>query len=298
MTTRLPPLNALRVFEAAGRHMSFRLAAQELRVTPGAVSQQIRVLELHLGVPLFERLPKGIRLSPYGEKLLPAALRALQVLSDAMDQLRSAKSVIQVTVAPTLCTRWLMPLLGRFYDRCPNVEVRIDATTQVIDLASNPFDVAIRYLALPPSNLECGLMFADTVFPVCSPGVAERLRGDPRRLAEVKLLAWSSHDHWTGWLREARLPGRAVFDRVQFSHLMLALDGAQAGQGIALCCAPLVRNELESGRLVRPFETSFETGFSYYVAARREALRSDLVRSFMTWVLTESKLEPQAARRS
>jgi LysR family glycine cleavage system transcriptional activator len=287
--TRLPRLNALRAFECAGRHLSFRLAAEELRVTAGAISQQIRMLEADLGVPLFERLPRGVRLTSFGERLLPATMRAMKMLADTTEQVRSTKNVLQVTVAPTLCTRWLVPRLGRFYDRHPYVEVRIDATTSVVDFATATFDVAIRFLASPTRNLKHEMMFADDIFPVCSPSLARALDGDPLRLKDCRLLSWTTHDRWSDWLNEAGVDVPMRPDRLQFSHLMLALDAAIAGQGVALTSAPLVQYDLESGRLVRPFKPVFRTGFAYYVAARPETLELEHVHAFVNWVTAEAR---------
>jgi LysR family transcriptional regulator, glycine cleavage system transcriptional activator len=278
----------MRVFECAARHLNLRRAAVELCVTPGAVSQQIRNLEASLGVALFERFPKGMRLTPSGQQLYPVVVRAMRSLGDAVERLRSPRQVVQVTVAPTLCTRWVVPRLGRFYERYPDIEVRIDASTTVADLPNETFDVAVRYARGPIGNLHYAPMFADEVVPVCTAVVAERLESGPHALCRAKLLCWSTHDHWPAWISARRLGSYDQFDRVYFSHLMLALDAALAGQGVALSSLRLVEHDLQQRRLVCIFGEPVPTGFSYFIAARAEAMMLPHVRAFAEWMLAEA----------
>ena len=145
MIKRLPPLNFVKVFECSARHLNLRRAAEELGVTPGAVSQQIRALEMNLGMPLFERLHKKLRLTAAGQELYATSNQVLQLLQATVDRLPSPRQMVRITAAPTLCTRWLVPRLSTFYERHPNVGVLIDASIQYVNLADEPFDVAIRH---------------------------------------------------------------------------------------------------------------------------------------------------------
>lgn len=286
MSPRVPPLGAMRVFECVARHLNLRRAASELCVTPGAVSQQIRALEAALGVMLFERLPKGMRLSSAGERFYPVVARSMRSLEDAVARLRSPYPVVYVTVAPTLCTRWVVPRLGRFYGHYPEIEVRIDASAVVADLPNEPFDVAIRYARAPRPNLHHQALFADNVVPVCTAAVAKTV--EDAGLRGSKLLCWSSHDHWPAFLAASVGAGHEHFDRVYFSHLMLALDAASAGQGVALSSPRLVDHELAQQRLVRLGDQPLSTGFSYFVAARPEAMTLPHVRAFADWIVEEA----------
>ncbi|HEX2511977.1 MAG TPA: LysR substrate-binding domain-containing protein [Xanthobacteraceae bacterium] len=287
-SSRLPPLGSIRVFECAARHLNLRRAAHELCVTPGAVSQQIRTLEAGLGVALFERFPKGLRLTPSGQQLYPVAAQAMRSIQDAMERLRSPRRIVHVTVAPTLCTRWVVPRLGRFYEHHPDIEVRIDASTAVADLPNEAFDVAIRYARRPIGNLHHERIFADDVVPVCAAAVAEALAPVPQNLRRAKLLCWSTHDHWPSWISARGFGAYNEFDRVYFSHLMLALDAALAGQGVALSSLRLVRHDLAQRRLVRIFGEPVPTGFSYFLAARPEAMALPHVRAFADWIVAEA----------
>lgn len=289
MPRATPPFNSLRVFEAVARHLSFRRAAGELHVTPGAVSQQIHLLEEYLGIALFERLPRAIKLTPRGQQYLPAITQSLQLIVEATARLRSDREVIEVSIAPSLCTRWLIPRLGRFCEEFPHYEVRIDAASRLIDIRDGSFDLAIRYTAHKDQGLHYEQLFTDDAFPVCSLAMANELRGNPRKLAQTKLLHWSTHDQWQKWFHAA---GLRTLDRSKslfFSHLMLALDAAIAGQGVALSSMPLVRFDLEAGRLVKPFGPVVSTGYGYFVVTREGALRAPKVRAFVDWISFESR---------
>lgn len=290
MTSRVPPLNALRVFESAARHLSLRQAAAELSVTPGAVSQQLRLLEASIGAPLFERLPRGLRLTPAGQQLAPAASQAMRLLEDTVERLRVSRPVVRFSGAPTLCTRWLVPRLGGFFERHPGMELQIDASQRLIDLASEPFDVVIRHghgRETSPA-LERRLLFADDVIAVCAPEVAAAIGDRPENLGRAKLLCWSTQDHWPRWLRAKGLEAFEAADRASFSLLMLVLDAALAGQGFAVTSPRLVAPDLARGRLVSVFGPAVATGYSYYAIARPEALAKPHVRAFVDWVLEQA----------
>jgi LysR family glycine cleavage system transcriptional activator len=289
MARRLPSLNSLRAFECAGRFLSFKRAAEELHVTSSAVSQQIRTLENELGLPLFERTSKGLALTPSGHRLLTATTRALAAVSDAIQELRSDRQLIQLSAAPTFCTKWLVPRLGRFSEKHPHIELRIDATDRITNLTNGSSDLAVRYAARVDASLQHELLFLDEVFPVCSPDLADVLGSDPDNLRKTKLLHWSTYSRWERWFEATQLGSMKGTEGIYFSHLLLALDAAISGQGVALASMDLTRYDLEAGRLVRPFPNSVKTGYSYYLIARPEAAKMKPVRAFIEWAVQEAR---------
>lgn len=282
MIKRLPPLNFVKVFECSARHLNLHRAAEELGVTPGAVSQQIRALETNLGVPLFERLHKKLRLTAAGQQLFATSSQVLQLLQETVDRLPSPRQMVRITAAPTLCTRWLVPRLSTFYERHPNVGVLIDASIQYVNLADEPFDVAIRHGRNGANSAQHEVMFPDEVVAVCAPSLAASVTAD---ISNAKLLCFATPDHWPCWFHAKGLTGYNKLDRVSFSHLMLALDAAIAGQGVALSALKLVEHDLRQGRLVRLPGEPVATGFSYYIVARREARH---VAAFTDWIIEEA----------
>lgn len=293
---RMPPLNFVRVFECSARHLNFRRAAEELGVTPGAVSQQIRMLEISLEVPLFERLPKGLRLTTAGQQLYPVTGQVLRMLQDTVDRLPSPRQVVRVTAAPTLCTRWLVPRLSSFYERYPTIGVQIDATTPYVQLSNEPFDVAIRHARHISGSLHNEFLFADDVVAVCSPNIAMHYSDGVEDILKAKLLCWDTQDYWPSWFSAKGLTGYHSVNRISFSHLMLALDAAIAGQGVALTALKLVEHDLQQGRLVRLFGAPVATGSGYYVVARRESLASRHIAAFVDWIVDEARKVDGAAK--
>lgn len=279
---RVPPLNFVKVFECSARHGNLHRAAVELGVTPGAVSQQIRSLEANLGVPLFERIHKKLRLTPAGQQLYVTSAQVLKLLQETVDRLPTPRQMVRITAAPTLCTRWLVPRLSSFYERHPNVGVLIDASAHYINLAEEPFDVAIRHGRDGAGSTQHAPLFTDDVVAVCTPSMAASISPD---LRDVKLLCFAPQNHWPCWFNKKGIGGYDRLDRVSFSHLMLALDAAIAGQGVALSALKLVEHDLKQRRLVRLLEESVVTGYSYYVVSRSEEQH---VKAFTEWLIEEA----------
>ena len=279
---RLPPLNFVRVFECSARHGNLHRAAEELGVTPGAVSQQIRSLESNLGIPLFERMHKKLRLTTAGQQLYATSAQVLQLLQETVDRLPAPRQMVRITAAPTLCTRWLVPRLSGFYERHPNVGVLIDASANYINLSEEPFDLAIRHGRDGMGSAQHVPLFTDAVVAVCAPSVAASIAPD---LGNVKLLCFAPQDHWPCWFNKKGIGGHNRRDQVSFSHLMLALDAAIAGQGIALSALKLVEHDLKHGRLVKLPGEPVATGFSYYIVTRSEARH---VAAFADWLTEEA----------
>lgn len=279
---RLPPLNSIRIFECSARHLNLHRAAEELSVTPGAVSQQIRALENNLGVALFERMHRKLRLTAAGQQLFTTSSQILRLLHETIERLPSPRQMVRITAAPTLCTRWLVPRLSTFYERHPNVGVLIDASIQYVNLADEPFDVAIRHGRNSASIPQTDIMFPDEVVAVCAPSIMPLAATN---ILNAKLLCFATPDHWPRWFDANGLTGYNKLNRVSFSHLMLALDAAIAGQGVALSALKLVEHDLRQGRLVRVPGDPVATGYIYYVVARNESRH---VAAFTDWIIEEA----------
>ncbi len=291
---RMPPLATLRAFDAAARHLNFRLAAEELNVTHGAVAQQVRALEASLGVTLFEREPRGLALTPTGRAFHPQIRRAFALIAGAMAAIEPRQEHerrgVTVTVTPSFAAKWLIPRLGSFSALAPDVEVRVLASeaTERLGGPSLP-DLAVR-LSAPPFDraFEAERLLADDLFPVCSPALAATL-ATPADLLTTTLLH-DAHDAWPLWLElaNARAP---VTAGKRFSQTALALGAALDGQGIALAPFALVADDLAQHRLVAPFGTDIRlvSERAFYLLTPKLARTRPEVALFRSWLLDESK---------
>jgi LysR family glycine cleavage system transcriptional activator len=292
--SRLPPLNALRAFDAVARHLSFTRAAAELHVTPGAISHQIRTLEADLGVPLLHRLAREIQLTEAGTLLLPGTREAFRLLDDTVARLRgnADSGILTVSVAPSFAAKWLVLRLDRFADRNPGVDVRIAATERLTDFSRDDVDVAIRYGSGNYPGLQIERLVDNTVFPVCAPALAARL-ATPADLAEVILLHDDNSERdpalaeWPLWLKAAGITGVRADRGPRFGSSYLAIDAAVAGKGVALGKSVLVADDLAAGRLIRPFDFAMQTGFSFWVVSPPVIGDRPKVRAFRAWLREE-----------
>jgi LysR family glycine cleavage system transcriptional activator len=280
----------VRAFEAAARHASFRLAAGELFVTPGAVSQQIRLLEEHLGVQLFERLPRAVRLTSAGQDFFGAVSRHLRGIAQAAERLKPRGDTVLLTVVPTFASRWLMPRLPHFTQLHPNVQVRVDATPALIDFAHEQFDLGIRYGRGGYPGLESRLLFTETVVPLCSPSyLTAHWNAAEAGLAwrAVRLLHENPpDDFWPQWITGIGFTEIDADAGMYFSHGLLVLSAAIEGQGVALQPREFVERELGSGALVVADDRNIETGRGFYLVWPRRELRP-AVQRFRDWVINE-----------
>lgn len=266
---KLPPLNALRAFEVSGRRLSFRAAAEELGVTQGAVAQQVRALEEHLGQALFQRLPRGLALTSQGASYLTEVTRAFDTLGDATGRLLERPDTVTISVTPTFAAKLLIPRLAELNAALPGVELRTVATEALCDFERDQVDIAIRLTCPPfPSGLEARLLFHQELVAVASPHLVKELPLplSPEQIGAFPLLH-DSQGHWPLFLRTGgKLPG-AVFNQTT-----LALDAALAGQGIALACRAFVAGDLKAGRLVQVAEESMIKEPSYFLVRKRSSL--------------------------
>lgn len=286
----LPPLNALRAFEAAGRHLNFRLAAEEIGVTQGAVAQQVRGLEARLGVTLFDRRPRGLALTDAGRAYLAPIRRAFALIEAATADLAPRRSVLTISVPPSFAPKWLVPRLGRFTAQNPDVEVRVEASDRLANFQSDGIDIAVRQ-GRPPfgPGLRSDLLFPATYFAVCSPELRDGqapLR-QPSDLARHVLLH-DTHGLWPLYLErlfpDDPPPG---LRGMNFSQTSLSIDAALAGQGVALACAPLVEADLAAGRLCRPFDAEVEADLGFHVVMPRQPRNPESVARMRDWLLAQ-----------
>lgn len=306
MRRSLPPLNALRAFETAARHMSISLAANELRVTPAAISHQIRILEDHVGLPLFTRNGRGLALTDAGS----AGLRDLRegfvklcAAMDAIDSLGEA-GTLSVSVAPSFAAKWLLPRLGSFQVAHPEIDVHVAASMQLADFVKDGVDVAIRYGAGRYSDLAVTQLLTESVVPVCSPDFL-RLHGPfhaPGDLVEATLLHDDSPDNdpscpnWEMWLSAAGARHIDAGRGPRFNQSSLVIEAAVLGRGVGLAKTALAARDLRQGRLVQPFKSKVKVDFAYYIVAPRAKLNLPKVSHFIDWLRGEAAGEmPQLA---
>lgn len=305
---RLPPLNALRVFEAAARHMSFTKAAAELHVTPGAVSQQIKALEEFIAAPVFRRHRRSLLLTDEAQACLPVLRDGFDRLAEAARLLsaRTDSRKLSVSVAPSLAAKWLAPRLDRFQERHPDIDVWISADMEVVDFSVDDVDVAIRYGPGGYDGLVVEHLMAETIVPVCSPrlllGAAPLRR--PEDLVHFSLLHDGSPDKadssptWPMWLKAASVAGIDGAKGPKFNQSSLVIEAAVAGRGVALAKQQLARADLEAGRLVIPFDRTTPSAFAYYIVHPRARSASAGVKAFKAWLHQEASSSPEMARRA
>jgi LysR family glycine cleavage system transcriptional activator len=295
---RLPPLNALRAFEAAARHLNFSRAADELSVTPGAVSQQIQNLEDYVGVSLFKRTPKGLLLTDPAQIALPALREAFDRLAEAASMLTAAVDGrrLTVSVAPSFAAKWLVPRLGHFEALHPHVDVWISAGMELVDFNNGEIDIAIRYGAGRYPGLEVVRLMQETVIPVASPTLLEgQPLHDPADLAGHVLLHDGSPDaddscpDWTMWLAARGVRGVDGTRGPRFNQSSLVIEAAVGGRGVALAKRALAQADLDAGRLVAPFQITTAVDFAYYLVHPKPKGRLPQVKAFMTWLIAEAE---------
>jgi DNA-binding transcriptional LysR family regulator len=289
-TRRFPPLNALRAFEAAARHLNFRRAADELRVTQGAVAQQVRHLEDVVEVQLFRRLPRGLALTREGLEYFSSVQRALQIISDATDALGQRPTVLAVSTTPSFASKWLIPRLSDFSRLHPDIEVRVIADERLATFRADGVDIAIRLSKPPfPPGLVAQLLFPLDIFAVASPTLLDG--GSPiRKPADLSrhVLLHDAHDLWPEFIEKLGGKGRADPTKgPRFSQSLLAIDAAVAGQGIALTSEPLVERDIAEGRLRRVFDFSFPMSLGFYVVFPQANAHSEALDAMRRWLFAQ-----------
>jgi LysR family glycine cleavage system transcriptional activator len=302
---RLPPLNALRAFEAAARHLNFSRAADELSVTPGAVSQQIQNLEDYVGAALFKRTPKGLLLTDAAQTALPALREAFDRLAEAASLLTAAVDGrrLTLTAPPSLAAKWLVPRLGAFEQKHPQVDVWLQAGMELVDLTAGEVDVAIRYGSGRYPGLEVTRLMGEAVIPVISPDLAGQTRLEsPDDLSGHVLLHDGSPDlddscpDWSMWLAARGLKGIDGARGPRFNQSSLVIEAAVNGRGVALAKRTLAQADLEAGRLIAPLQIATEVDFAYYLVHPKAKGRLPQVKAFAGWIGAEAQAHEEALR--
>lgn len=302
---RLPPLNALRAFEAAARHLNFSRAADELSVTPGAVSQQIQNLEDYVGAALFKRTPKGLLLTDAAQTALPALREAFDRLAEAASLLTAAVDGrrLTITAAPSFAAKWLMSRLGDFERSHPQVDIWLSTGMDLVDFAAGEVDVAIRYGSGRYPGLEVQRLMAERVIPVASPTLlAENPLTTPEELANHVLLHDGSPDlddscpDWPMWLAARGLKSIDGARGPRFNLSSLVIEAAINGRGVALAKETLALDDIEAGRLVTPFDIQTEVDFAYHLVYPKAKGRLPQVKAFVGWITAQAEAHEAAIR--
>jgi len=302
---RLPPLNALRAFEAAARHLNFSRAADELSVTPGAVSQQIQNLEDYVGAALFKRTPKGLLLTDAAQTALPALREAFDRLAEAASLLTAAVDGrrLTLTAPPSFAAKWLVPRLGAFERAHPQVDVWLSAGMELVDLTAGEVDIAIRYGGGRYPGLEVRRLMSESVIAVAAPShLAETPLDRPDDLANHILLHDGSPEvddscpDWPMWLAARGLKGVDGNRGPRFNQSSLVIEAAVNGRGVALAKRTLAQADLDAGRLVAPLQIATAVDFAYYLVHPKAKGRLPQVKAFSAWIEAEAEAHEAALR--
>lgn len=307
MVYRLPPLNGLRAFETAARHLSFQKAAAELNVTPAALSYQVRNLEDVLGVKLFRRLNRAIALTDAGQRCIPKVREGFEALDAGMATLRRVADdkTLMVNAGPALVAKRLAPRLYRLIDRYPELDIRITASRTSVDFDAEDVDVALRFGRGNWPGLVAHRLLDESVTPMCSPSFAERhTLTRPEDLAGLTLL----HDEsltpifdrpigWSEWFEAAGVRASDTGRGLRFNHADHGLDAAIDGSGIVLGRRIMAARDLASGRLVAPFDLELETGISLWFVCREGEEDRTNIAAFRDWMFEEATASRRAPRQ-
>ena len=292
MPRRLPPLNALKAFEAAARHESFTRAAEELCVTQGAVSHQVKALEAELGLKLFNRERQRLVITEAGRSYLAVVRDAFDRIADGTERVlqRQSGGVLTVSTSPNFAAKWLVHRLARFGEAHPEIDLRVSASAHHIDFAREDVDLAIRHSDGNVPGLHVTRLCAEELFPVCSPALLkgrQPLR-TPSDLRRFSLLHNSDRQGWKQWLDYA---GAANVDNARgpvISQASMTIDAAVDGQGIALARTALAARDMISGRLVRPFGPAMPVPFAYWIVCPKTAAALPKITAFSDWLQAEA----------
>ena len=304
MRRRIPPLNSLRAFEAAARHLSFTRAADELSVTQAAVSHQVKALEERLGVPLFKRRNRSLLLTDEGQEYLPALRHAFELIDQATRRLErqiisaGAERILTVTTIDSIAAKWLVPRLGRFQDRHPEIEVRLTTTDRILDLTHGDIDMGLRYGTGDYSGCESIWLMDEELFPVCAPSLLANgpPLDKPEDLSRHRLLHDDMQIDWKAWKTAAGSPDLEPAGRMSFTHSNLLIQAAIEGQGVALGRSVLVADDIAAGHLVQPFDLSLPAPHAYYIVYAEERADEPKIAAFRDWIIEEAKAYAKPAR--
>jgi LysR family transcriptional regulator, glycine cleavage system transcriptional activator len=289
---RLPSLNALRAFEAAARHQSFTRAAEELHVSQGAISHQVKLLEAQLGMALFRRAHHGLAITFAGQNYLQVVKAAFDQLALGTERLLQQENAgtLTVSMSPNFVAKWLVHRLGKFVAGQPTIDLRVNATVRHVDFTKEDIDLAVRHGTGSWPDLQVTPLCVEQIFPVCSPALLAGAHA-LREMADLRhhtLLHDSARDDWPIWLDAAGLADFSPSQTLTFDQSATVIDAAAAGQGVALARSALAAADLQAGRLLRPFALSLPAPFAYYIVCPKPtAMRAKIV-AFRSWLLAEA----------
>jgi LysR family transcriptional regulator, glycine cleavage system transcriptional activator len=299
MTTPYPPLNALRAFEAAARRLSFTKAAEDLDVTPGAISQQIKILEDYVGQPLFRRLGRAVELTDSARAAMPLLRDAFERVDDAVRQMRLPlrRERVSVSAAPSFASKWLVPRMDKFQNANPTVQVWVAADMTLVDFAYADVDVAIRYGPGFYEGVVSEKLMNEEVLPVCSPALLAdgKPLKTPQDLVGHTLLHDTGGDidpscpDWSMWLAARGITGADTNQGLRFNQSAMVIDAAASGRGVALAKRAIAAADLQSGRLVAPFAGEGDkVGFAYWIVRPKGRTMTPALKSFLDWLKDEA----------
>ncbi len=298
MARHLPPLNALRAFEAAARHLSFSRAAEELHVTHAAISHQVKALEERLGVKLFRRLTRAVRLTDAGQAYLPVLRDAFDRIAEATERLVASDTIGALTVSttPGFAARWLVSRLVAFREAYPDIDIRLTPSLHLVDFAREEVDVAVRYGRGEWPGLRADCLLTLNVFPVCSPKLLEGPHPllTPDDLRHHTLLHDDMAADWGRWLLVAGVDGIDTTRGPRIHDSSLVLQAAVDGLGVALARSALAAADLAAGRLVKLFDISLPSVACYYVVYPEAWADRPKIAAFREWLLAEARREEAA----
>lgn len=292
MRPRLPPLNALKSFEAAARHESFTRAAEELCVTQGAVSHQVKALETELAVKLFNRERQRLIITEAGRDYLAVVRDALDRIAIGTERLlqRQNAGVLTVSTSPDFAAKWLVHRLGHFVEAHPEIDLRVSATLHHVDFAREEVDLAVRHGDGNWPGLDTVRLSAERLFAVCSPKLlsGKRRLGKPADILKFPLIHMDSRADWNNWLRESGLDEMGVIHGPVLNRASMVIDAAINGQGVALARTTLAAWDLVNGHLVRPFALSLPLTKTYWIICPKATANLPKIATFRDWLLAEA----------
>jgi len=301
MLRRLPPLNALKAFEAAARSESFTRAAEELNVTQGAVSHQVKALEETLGVKLFNRERQRLVITDTGREYLTVVRDALDRIAVGTERVlqRQSSGVLTVSTSPDFAAKWLVHRMGGFAEAHPEIDLRVSAAMHHVDFAREEVDLAVRHGDGSWPGLEVTRLCSEQLFPVCSPKLLQgrhRL-SKPDQLLKFPLLHLDDRKDWAKWLDAAGIAGAELSRGPIMNRASMVIDAAADGQGVALARTTLAAWDLINGRLVRPFDIALRLGKSYWIVCPKAVSTLPKIRIFREWLLAEAAEDVRRLKR-
>ena len=290
----IPPLRALKAFEASARHLSFTKAADELFVTQAAISHQIKSLEEKTKTQLFKRYNRSLQLTSTGQIYLLSIIESLDQLEKSSKQLtgRNSRNTLSISLLPSFATKWMAQRIWKFQDRYPEIEVRISACDSLVDFDQDESDIAIRYGRGHWEDVYSELLFEEQVFPICSRETYDKIKKDAHPnllLSERLVLDDFSSDDWETWFEKAGICLDRPIRGTRFSHTVMMLESIENGHGFALGRTPLVIDDLRRNIFFAPFNVNISSDYAYYFVCKNGQESIPEIAAFKDWVFKEAQ---------